>query len=239
MLDEERVERDPVLRVEHLAQRRFGLLGGPGPHDAEPVRDAVDVRVDRDRRDPVAEDEDAVRRLRADPGQRRQRLEAARDLPVEPVEHRRGAGPDHAGFDPVEAGRPDQRLEVGRTRPGERRGVGVAREEARARDVGVRVARPLREDRADQHLERVLGVVAQVRRAPVPGPVELREPVEDLFPLPGGEAGGRRHPPPPGGERALGRPEGSAGPGSAVSRPGSERSGSSSPFFARRSSPTR
>jgi hypothetical protein len=69
VLDEERIDRDPVARIDRLAESRFGLFGSPGPDDAETVRDAVHVGVDRDRRDPVAEDEDAVRGLGADTGE--------------------------------------------------------------------------------------------------------------------------------------------------------------------------
>jgi hypothetical protein len=86
VLDEERVEGDPVATVDEVAQPILGLLGGAGPDDAEAVGDPVDMRVDGDRGDPVAEDEDAVRGLRPDPGQRGQLVERPRNVPREPVE---------------------------------------------------------------------------------------------------------------------------------------------------------
>jgi hypothetical protein len=86
VLNEERVEGDPVTGVDPLAEGGFGLLGRAGPHDAEAVRDPMDVRVDGDRRDPVAEDEHAVRGLGPDPGEGDERLELPRNGPSEPVE---------------------------------------------------------------------------------------------------------------------------------------------------------
>jgi hypothetical protein len=119
----------------------------------------VHVGVDRDRRDPVAEDQHAVRGLRADARERRQLLEGLRYRTVEPVPDLSRDDPEHAGLHVVEAGHPDERLDVGALRAGERGSVREPGEETRARDVRVRVARALREDRADEDLERVLGVV--------------------------------------------------------------------------------
>ena len=226
MLDEERIEGDPVAAVDDARQRRFGLLGALRPHDAEPVRDPVDVGVHGDRRDAVAEDEDAVRRLGSDVGQAHQGGILPRDDAAELGEDRLRAVPDGPALDPIEAGRPDERLDrVGRGR-GERGRVGEPGEQPGARGVGVRVARALGEDRPDQHLERILGVVPQVRGPPIARAVQRREPVEDRLPVAGGEPR-RRHV----------RPRADTG---AVSTPGSERSGSSSaPPSCRRSSPTR
>ena len=239
MLHEQRVKGYPVRRVDHLPERGFGLLGGPRPDHAEPVRDPVHVGVDRDRRDAVPEHEHAVRGLRPDARERREEVERAGDLALETVEDRPGARADDPGLHPVEPGRTDQRLEAPRARPGERWRVGVAREEPGARDVGVRVPGPLREDRADQHLERILGVVPQVRGPPVPGAVERRQPVQDLLPVGRTEARRGIH------GSGLARGPERARPGAEFassvvrSRPGSERSGSSSPFLLRMSSPMR
>jgi hypothetical protein len=238
VLHEERVERDPVRRVDRLAEGGFGLLGGLRTDHTEPVRDPVDVRVDGDRGDPVAEDEDAVRCLRSDTGQGGQFVERPGHLAAETTQDLESAGPDHARLDPVETGRADQRLERRGGRPREGGSVREPGEELRARDVRVRVAGPLREDRPDEDLERVLGVVPQIRSPPVPGPVELGEPVEDRLPV--GRAEPRRGPHAAGpGRRDLPAPESAAGPSAARSSPGSERSGSSSPSFSLRSSPTR
>jgi hypothetical protein len=117
------------------------------------------VRVDRDRRDPVSEDEDAVRGLGTDAGKRGQLLEGPGDRAGEPVEDLVRDDPKHVGLHTVEAGHPDQGLDVGPLRTGERRSVREPGEETGARNVGVRVAGALREDRADEDLERVLGVV--------------------------------------------------------------------------------
>ncbi len=160
MLDEQRIEGDPVAPVEEFAEPGLGLLGPVRADDPQPIRDAVDVGVDRDRRDPVREDEHAVRGLRADPRQRGQLVERRRDRPPEPVEERARAVPDRARLDVVESGPTDQGFDRPGRGAGERRGVGVAGEQARRRDIGVLVARALGEDRSDQDLKRVLGVVA-------------------------------------------------------------------------------
>jgi hypothetical protein len=226
VLDEERVEGDPVRGIDARRQRAFGLLGGPGPDHAEPVGDAVHVGVDGDGGDPVAEDEHAVRRLRPDPRQRDERVVRPRHGPAEPVEDRGRGRPDRPGLGMVEPRPPDQRLDPVGRRGGERRRVRVPREQPRARDVGRLVPGALGQDRADQHLERVLRVVAQVRAPPVARVVERREAVEDRLPVERGRRGTRAH---------------AGGSGRrTVSVPGSLRSGSSAPAPSRRiSSPTR
>jgi hypothetical protein len=233
VLDEEGVERDPVAGGDHPLERRFGLLRAPGPNEPEPVRDPVDVRIDGDRGQPVAEDEDAPGGLRPDPREGDQLAARARDLAAVALEELPGARTDPSRLGPIEPDRPDQRLELGDRRPGERPGVRVPGEQRGRGDVRRLVAGPLGEDRADEHLERVLRVVAQVRDPPVPRPVEAREAIEDRLPI---ERAGRR-----GGQAPL---PGPAGPrerrgGRAPSRPGSERSGSSPPAAPRSSSPTR
>jgi hypothetical protein len=182
VLDEERVERDPEPRVDGGSQSVLGLLGGAGAHDPEPVRDPVDVGVDGHGRDPVAEDEDAVRGLRADPGEARERLKVPRHLPPEPVEESLRAAADPLALRTVEADGPDQALDLLAVGPCERPRVREPLEQPCARDVRLLVPRALGEDRADQHLERVLGVVPEVRTPPVPGAVELGEPVEGGLP---------------------------------------------------------
>ena len=231
MLDEQRVERDPVPLGHALPQRHLRLLGGPGAHDPEPVRDPMAVRVHRDRGDPVPEDQHAVRGLRPNAAQRGEFLEGAGDDPREPVEQLCRALAHDAGLDAIEPCRPDQRLELGGVRTRERGGVGTPGKQPRARDVGVRVPGPLGQDRSDQDLERVLGVVPEVRPPPVPRTVEGAEPVEDRLPV------DRRGPGLGGHSRLRGagaRPVDAAG-GDAT--PGSERSGSSGSVC--RSSPIR
>jgi hypothetical protein len=233
MLDEQRVERYPVRLGQRFSQPNLGLLRGPCADHAEAVRDAVHVGVDRDRWDPVAEDEDAVRGLGPHAGQRQQLLQCPGHDAPEPLEHRGRARADRARLGVVEAGTVDQRFYRARRGAGETRGIGVPREEPRARDVRRFVARPLGEDRPDQHLERVLRVVAEVGRPPVARVVERREGVEDRLPIEGARVG---HPGPLAGPRVRGTSTGSGlGPA-----PGSERSGSSEPPCAsRRSSPMR
>ena len=239
MLDEQRVERDPVPRVDDRPELRLRLARRPGRRHSEPVRDPVDVRVDRDRGDVVAEDEDAVGRLRPDPRERGQGLERAGDLAGEPVEELTGAGPDRAGLDMIESRRPDEPFDRASVGPGEGGRIGIPREEPGARDVRVRVPGALREDRADEHLERVLGVVPEVRPPPVSGAVELREPVEHGLPEEVGRGRGAAHRGEPRsmpvGPTGAGRPS----PGTKSPRPGSERSGSRDPRRPSNSSPTR
>jgi hypothetical protein len=221
VLDEQRVEGDPVSLRYRIAERGLRLLGRPCPHHAQTVGDAVHVGIDGDRRDTVAEDQDAVRRLRANAPDRGELLERPGNRTPESVEQFGGAGPNDPGLHPVEPGRADQRLDLGRFRSGEGGRVREPSEQPGARHVGVRVARPLGEDRSDQHLERVLGVVAQIRTPPVAGAVERAEAVEDRLPVDRVDRPRPGHPRPPG--RAL-RVRASVGE---AETPGSERSGSS------------
>ena len=227
MLDEQGVERDPVLRRHHAAEGLLGGFRGLRPHDAEPIRDPVHVSIDRDRRESVTEDQHAVRGLGAHPRQRGELLVGRRHAPPEPSEDLGRAISDRRRFRAIEADAPDQGDEGGRRGPGQRRSVRELREQPRARTVGHLVAGALRQDRADQHLERVLGVVAQVRPPPVAGVVERGEPVEHRDPV---ERARVAHTVP---LRAGG---GRAGPSRGASVPGSERSGSSFPPCASRSS---
>jgi hypothetical protein len=227
VLDQERVERKPEPLGKDATERLLGLFGGPGPHHPESIGETVDVGVDRNPREAVAEHQHAVRRLRPDPRQRRELGERPRNDPAEPVEDLAGALPDEPGLGTIEADRMDQRLDHPRRRRGQRGGVRILREQARGRHVGLLVARALGEDRPDQHLERVLRVVAEVRGPPVARPVELAQPIEEPLPVvrPGK---GRVHRPVLRGDAA-----------GAVSVPGSERSGSSAVSFERTSSPIR
>ncbi len=225
MLDEQRIHGDPVLRIDGRGQGLLGLFGRPRAYDAQPVRDAMDVGVDGDRRDAVSEDEHAVRRLRADVGQARELLVRPGHGSGEPVEDLPRDGAQRAGLRVVEAGPADEPLD-GRSRSrGERGRVRKTGEQLSARHVGRFVPGPLGEDRADQDLERVLGVVPQVRHPPIPGPVERRQAVEQGFPVERGVA------------HAAVRSDVAATSGIGPT-PGSERSGSSPPL-GRISSPTR
>jgi hypothetical protein len=223
VLDQKRVDRDPVPLRDGGPEGGLRLFRGLGLDDAEPVRDPVDVGVDRHPRDPVPEDEDAVGRLRPDAGERGQFLERPGDDAPEPVEDLPRAGADRPGLRVVEPGLADQRFDLPGRRVREAPGVGVLREQPGRGGVGVLVPGPLREDRPDQHLERVLGVVAEVRDPPVARVVERAEAVEERFPV----------------ERSLRchRPASSG----ADPSPGSERSGSSvgRPSTSEISSPTR
>ena len=230
MLDQERVHRDPEAGVDPCPQARLGLLRGPALDDAEPVGDPVDVGVDRDRRDPVAEHQHAVRGLRPDAGERHELFERAGHGARVPGEDLPGAGADGPSLRPVEPYGPDEALELPRVRPREARRVREPREQTRAGNVGRLVPRPLGEDRADQHLERVLRVVAQIGSTPIPGPVERGEPVEQCLPV---ENGGRR-----GSAHVVSPRRPGVGSGTGV-RPGSLRSGSSAASGPRTSSPIR
>ncbi len=232
MLDEQRVERDPVPRRDDRPQALLGRLRAGGPHDAEPVGDPVHVGVDRDRRDPVAEDEHAVRGLRPDAAEPDELVVRPRDLAAVPLEDRPRDVADHAALRPVEPDRTQDRAQVPLGGVGEAPRVGIAGEQIGRGAVGVGVPGPLREDRADQHLERVLGVVAEVRPAPVPRAVERRQPVEQELPVEPGRGRLRR------GHRRFRPGAGLAGTGGGP-WPGSLRSGSSVASGSRRSSPTR
>jgi len=160
VLDEQGVDGDPVLRVDLRREVPLGLLGRPGPNDPEPVRDPVDVGVDRDRRYPVPEDEDAVRGLRADAGHRRELVERPRDRPLESVPDLDRDPTQHPGLRVVEPGAADQPLDLPHGSVGERIRVRIPGEEPFAGHVGRLVPRALREDRSDEDLEGILRVVA-------------------------------------------------------------------------------
>jgi hypothetical protein len=230
VLHEEWIQRDPVPLGHHLPKTGLGLFGGARAHDAQPIRDPVNVRVDRDRGDPVPEHQNTVRRLRANVRKAEQLLHRPRYHSPEPVEDLGRAVAYGPRFRVVEPGPSDQRFDRADRGGGEPCGVGVLLEQPGARDVGRLVARPLREDRSDQHLERILGVVAEVRHAPIAPVVEVRETVHDRLPV---EVGRRAHRVPPVPGRVVDEP-------GYAPVPGSERSGSSgAPWAARISSPTR
>src|SRR5208282_6382682 len=110
----------PVARVDRLAQSGLRFLGRPRSDDTEPVRDAVDVGVDRYAGDPVAKHENAVGGLRTDARERLELGDRAGDLPAEPLEQFAGALPDRARFRAVESDRPDERLDLRGPGRGER-----------------------------------------------------------------------------------------------------------------------
>jgi hypothetical protein len=87
VLDQQGVERQPVPLGNDPSERRLGLFGAVRADDAQPVREPVHMGIDRYRRRAVPEDEDAVRRLRADAGEREELLESPWDLPAESLEN--------------------------------------------------------------------------------------------------------------------------------------------------------
>ena len=235
MLHEERIERDPVARVDRLAQSGLCFLGRPRPDDAESIRDAMDVGVDGDAGDPVAEHKNAVGGLRPDARERLELGDRAGDLPAEPLEEFSGALPDRARFRSVESDRPDERLDLRGPGGGHRPHIREPGEQRRGRDVGLLVTGPLGKDRADEDLERVGRVVPKVGCSPVARAVERGEAVEDRLPIGRGEGPGGHAPSPFRWRSGAGWVEDCGGGPS----PGSERSGSSPGASARRSSPTR
>ncbi len=230
MLDQERVQRNPVDPGQRPAQLRLGRLGRGGPDGAETVRDPVDMGVDGDPGEAEPEDQDAVRGLRADAGERRERLQRLGDPAAGVGEQPAGALPDVPGLGPVEPDRPDPALDLPERRGGQGGGVRIPLEERPGGAVGVRIPGPLGEDGADQDLERVDGMVPEVRDAPIPGAVAPGQPLEDPLPVDGGRPG-RPH------GRSPPEAAGAASPRSV----GSERSGSSAGPSPRdrRISPTR
>jgi hypothetical protein len=94
VLNEQRVHGDPEALVHPFPEGRLGLFGSAGPHDAESVRDAMYVSIDRDRRDAVPEDQNAVGGLRSDAGKRGEFLEGPGHDAAEAVEDLLRARPD-------------------------------------------------------------------------------------------------------------------------------------------------
>ena len=235
MLHEQGVERYPEPARDDLSKARFRLLGGTRADHAEAIGDAMDVGVHGDRRNPVTENEDTVGRLRPYRGQRYELLEGLRNRPRETVEDFGRARAQRPSLGAIEPRTVDERLDLACGGSSERLRIGVAREEAGAGRVGRLVAGPLREDGADEDLERALRVVSKVGLPPIPGMVEGGEAVEHALPV---DLRPLRH----GALPRAGRWDGVGG-SSATGRgpkPGSDRSGSSlPPCSARRSSPMR
>jgi hypothetical protein len=113
VLHEERIERDPVPAIHDLPQPPLRFLGRARSHDPEPVGDPMDMRVDRDRRDPVSEHQDAVGRLRPDAGQRGQLLQRPGNLTVEPIQDLLSDLADRSRLDPVEPRSVDESFHAG------------------------------------------------------------------------------------------------------------------------------
>lgn len=99
------------MAVDADSKRRLRLFRRPGADHTEAVRDAVDVRVHRDRGDPVAEDEHAIRGLRSDAREREQLFQRAGDLSAPSFEKDPSTLTDDLRLGVVEAGEADQPLD--------------------------------------------------------------------------------------------------------------------------------
>ena len=91
--------------------------------------------------------------LAADAGQRDQVVEPARHLAVEALEQGGRELEQRVGLGPEEAGRLDQRLELGAVGGGHRGGVGIGREQRRPDRVDPAVGGLRGQHRDDQQLE--------------------------------------------------------------------------------------
>ena len=78
--DKQIIEPDPIPARQFPAQSHFRIFRGFGSDIAEPVRNAVHVRVDRNSRLTKAERHDDVRRLASDPRQFEKVIHARRHL---------------------------------------------------------------------------------------------------------------------------------------------------------------
>jgi predicted CoA-binding protein len=168
--DDLEVEADPRVLGEGRLEVAFGALDG-GTVGETPARgEAMDVRVDGERRDAEGLGHDHARGLVTDAGERFELLEGARDAAAvlldehlrEPVERFRLRRSEPAGLDQV-VDLPDGELRhlLGGVR---------AREERRRHEVDARVGRLRGEDDGDEERERI--AVAQRDRR---GGVELVE----------------------------------------------------------------
>src|SRR6266571_8631213 len=80
--DKQIIEPDPIPARQFPAQSHFRIFRGFSSNVAEPVRNAVHVRVDRNSRLTKAERNDDVRRLASDSRQSEKVLHARRHLPI-------------------------------------------------------------------------------------------------------------------------------------------------------------
>ena len=69
---QEVVDLDPEVAGEDLGQGALGLLRRAGPHQAESIRNPVDMRVDADCRNAESQAEDQIRGLSTDAGESEQ-----------------------------------------------------------------------------------------------------------------------------------------------------------------------
>jgi hypothetical protein len=81
-VDDLQVQPRPALGRERAAQVALGLLDRAAGREIPALREPVDVRVDRERRDAERLAQDDARGLAADAGELDELLERARDLPA-------------------------------------------------------------------------------------------------------------------------------------------------------------
>src|SRR5262245_65721562 len=151
-LDEMRRER-PLLFGEHVDELIVNLVGVVRAREAQALRDAEDVGIDRDGRLAERVAEDHVRGLEPDAGKRHEGVARARNFPAVLVLERLRHRDDRAGLRAIEAGRADFLLERGRLGPSVIACPGVLLEQSGRDHVHALVRALRREDRGDQELE--------------------------------------------------------------------------------------
>lgn len=142
------------MRPRHdLHELALHLVGSRGTYEAQPVCDAEDVRVDRDRRGSERDGKDDVRGLAADAGQAEKVLHAARHLAVESRDDLARCADDAFGLGPEKSTRVDVGFELAGRERSERLRRGELPEQRRGDQIDARVRALRRQNDSDQQLE--------------------------------------------------------------------------------------
>ena len=144
----------PSFRRQRGAQLLFDDFGIVRLGDADAVRHAQHVPIDRQPRDAERVPEHDVRRLAADAGQREQRRHVGRHLALMLLHEGLRHADERSGFRAEESGRMNLRLERRRRRARQLVRRGIPLEQRRRHQVHALVGRLRREDRRHQQLER-------------------------------------------------------------------------------------
>src|ERR1700682_45287 len=120
MQDQPQAAPRPFRRWDQLRDVGFDLDGVGALGQPKAPREPLDVGIDREARHAEGDTEYDIGGLAADPGQRDQVVDVARDLAAEALDQRRAGRDDRLRFDVEEAGGLDHRLDLPGIRVGQR-----------------------------------------------------------------------------------------------------------------------
>ncbi len=174
----------PPAPIDGAVQRLLGPIRRRCPDPAKTIGNAVDVRIHTDvLHAAIGENQHQVRRLAPDARQHQQLFHRHRHSTIEALDQH-AAGCEHVpSLVAVEADRIDQPPDLGCGEPGHAGRRAGTPKEPRGRRSRRRVLRASREQRGDEHLKRIMGLILgnffhRRQLEPVDG---QGKPAHDLF----------------------------------------------------------